>query len=50
MVEGRGRTAVTEQPSAENDYTALIWVCDTPAKSTPKSGAARMEVEVRWSE
>jgi hypothetical protein len=39
---GRGSVSVIEQPSARNDYTAVIRVHD------PRSGYGRYEFDVRW--
>jgi hypothetical protein len=40
--EGRGRVVVAQQPTAENNYTALIRIID------PQPGAARYDFDVMW--
>ena len=43
VADGRGAVEVMQQPSARNDYTALVRVRD------PKSGSDRYRVIVSWS-
>ncbi len=42
LVEGRGNAFVAQQPSRENDWSAVIEVSD------PKSGAGNYRLEVSW--
>lgn len=43
VADGRGSVDVVQQPSARNDFTALVRIRD------PKSGSARYRVIVSWS-
>ena len=40
--EGRGSAAVTQQPAADNDFTAIVEITD------PKGGAKEYQVEIFW--
>lgn len=40
--EGRGYVAVTQQPTADNDYKAVIEITD------PKGGAKQYQLEIFW--
>lgn len=42
-VEGRGRIAVIQQPSAENDFTAIVEITDD------RGGAGEYLLDMSWS-